>query len=130
MIEDRYLDLLDRETRAIGVVATIGPNGAPQANPVWFDWDGEYLIFSQLTQRQKYKNLRRDPNVSVCIVDPSNPYRYVEIRGEVEEVVLDSDFSLIDEIARKYTGGEFTGKQPGDERYLLKIRPVKSSGMG
>lgn len=130
LIEDRYQDLLERETRAIGVVATTGPDGAPQANPVWFDWDGTHFIFSQLNKRQKYKNLKRDPKVAICIVDPSNPYRYLEIRGEVDEVVPDPDFSLIDDIARKYTGAEFRGKQVGDERYLLKIRPIKTSGMG
>lgn len=130
MIPDRYQDLLTSEARAVAVVATVGPDGAPQANPVWFDWDGEYLLFSQLAVRQKYKNLMNHPQLAMCIVDPGNPYRYVEIRGVVEDVVPDPDFELIHVIARKYTGGDFTGRQPGDERYLLKVRPIRVSGMG
>ncbi len=131
MIPERYMDLLSREGRAVAVVATVGPDGSPQANPVWFDWDGEYLLFSQLDRRQKYRNLMRNPKVAMCIMDPENPYRYVEVRGVLEEAVLDHDFSLIDELARKYTGlDEFAGKKPGDRRYMLKIRPLKSSGMG
>ena len=46
---------------AFAHVATIGPHGEPQSNPVWFDWDGRYLRFSQTKTRQKYKNFRRDP---------------------------------------------------------------------
>ena len=131
LIPDQYLDLLSRETKAVAVVATIGPDGEAQANPVWFDWDGEHLSFSQLNVRQKYKNLMRNPSVSMCIVDPTNPYHYVEIRGVLEEVIPDPDFKLIDELANKYTGlDEFGNKQPDDERYLLKVRPIKVSGMG
>ncbi len=58
-IPEGYRDLL--ETTALIHVATLGPNGEPQSNPVWFDWDGEHIKFSQIKTRQKYKNVSRDP---------------------------------------------------------------------
>lgn len=130
LIPDRYEDLLEDETKAFAVVGTVGPGGEPQANPVWFGWDGEHLTFSQLTVRQKYRNLLRDRRIALCIVDPTNPYRYLEVRGRLDEIVPDPDFALIDRISEKYTGAPFANRSPDDERMLLKVRPIKTSGMG
>lgn len=130
VIPERYQDLLERETKAFAVVGTVGPKGEPQANPVWFDWDGEFITFSQLTVRQKYRNLERDQRIALCIMDPANPYRYLEVRGEVADVVPDPDFALIDAISEKYTGAGFGNRGPEDDRRLLKIRPLRTSGMG
>ena len=57
-IPSSHADLLD--SSALAHVATIGPDGAPQSNPVWFGWDGTHVLFSQTTGRQKYRN-RHDP---------------------------------------------------------------------
>ena len=80
IIPDSHVDLLDWDVKALAHVATIGPDGEPQSSPVWFDWDGSHLKFSLTTTRQKYRNLQRDKRVSLSIVDPSNLYRYIEIR--------------------------------------------------
>ena len=80
-----HLDLVAWDTRSFAHVATIGPDGEPHSSPVWFDWDGSRLEFSLTTQRQKYRNLMRDKRVSISIIDPHDPYRYVEIRGELDD---------------------------------------------
>src|SRR5699024_7558835 len=59
---------------AFGHVATLGPSGEPQTSPVWIDWDGEFLKFSQTSTRQKLKNLERDRRVAVSATDPDDPY--------------------------------------------------------
>ena len=64
-IPSKYTDLL--KSKALAHVATIGPDGAPQSNPVWFDWDGEHLLFSQTKTRQKYKNVQRNPQVALSL---------------------------------------------------------------
>ena len=83
-----HSDLL--ETTALAHVATIGPDGLPQNNPVWFGWDGTHVLFSQTTGRQKYRNLQANPAVALSIVDSGNAYRYLEIRGTVVEIVDDT----------------------------------------
>ena len=72
-IPEGYRDLL--ESTALVHVATLGPNGEPQNNPVWFDWDGEHIKFSQTKTRQKYRNINREPRIALSLVDPENPYR-------------------------------------------------------
>lgn len=131
MIPDSHSDLLDWETKAFAHVATIGPDGEPQNNPVWFDWDGEHLQFSQTTMRQKYHNLQRDERVAMSILDPANPYRYLELRGELVDIDPDPDLEFIDRMASKYLDRDrYPHHQEGDERVVVKIRPVHHTSMG
>lgn len=110
--------------RAFGHVATLGPGGEPQSNPVWIDWDGEHLMFSQTTSRQKVQNLKRDARVAVSMVDPDQPYSYLEIRGRVEKLDNDPDYAFINKMAKKYLDAdEYPYLQPGEERIVVKVRP-------
>lgn len=128
-IPEGYEDLL--ETTALVHVATIGPDGEPQNNPVWFDWDGEHVKFSQTKTRQKYKNVGRDPRLALSLVDPENPYRYIEIRGEVTKIEEDPDNDFINAMANKYLGmDEYPYHQPGDERIVVYVEPEHTTQMG
>ncbi|HMO58802.1 MAG TPA: PPOX class F420-dependent oxidoreductase [Roseiflexaceae bacterium] len=129
MIPETHLDLL--ESTALAHVATIDANGAPQVNPVWFGWDVTHLRFSNTKTRQKYQNALRDPRVAVSIVDPNNPYRYLEIRGEVVAIEEDPDLDFINAMAKKYLGMEkYPWHRPGDERVVLVIKPQRTTQMG
>ena len=81
-IPDGYEDLLQRPL--YGHLATTRPNGTVQVNPMWFDWDGEVLRFTHTSKRQKYRNVTAHPQVAMSILDPDNPYRYLEVRGDVD----------------------------------------------
>lgn len=119
------------ETTALAHVATIGPNGEPQTSPVWFGWDGEHLTFSQTTNRQKYKNLKRDDRIAVSIVDPTDPYFYLEIRGRIARVDPDPDLAFINSMAKKYMGVDtYPWHQPGDERVVMVVQLERTLGMG
>ena len=82
-----YHDLLERPL--YGHLATTRPDGSVQVSPMWFDWDGELLRFAHTTKRQKYRNVQRNPRVAMSISDPDNPYRYLEVRGDVERIEPD-----------------------------------------
>jgi hypothetical protein len=128
MIPAEYRDLL--ETDALIHVATTGPKGEPQSNPVWFDWDGQHVRFSQTTTRQKYRNLQRDPRIAVSLVDPKNPYRYLEIRGTVIRIDDDADKAFINAMAKKYLNLDtYPYDQPGDERVIIVIEPQHTTQM-
>jgi PPOX class probable F420-dependent enzyme len=119
------------ESKALMHVATIGPKGEPQSSPVWFGWDGKYVSISQTKARQKYRNLVKDKRIALSIVDPENPYHYLEIRGTVVRVEEDPEKHFIDSMAQKYLGVEkYPGNQPGDERVVLYIEPERISRMG
>ncbi|MGI8309568.1 PPOX class F420-dependent oxidoreductase [Saccharopolyspora hattusasensis] len=123
--QDRQ-DILNK--RAFGHVATIGPHGEPQSSPVWIDWDGQYLKFSQTKTRQKYRNLKREPRISVSVHDPDEPYRYVEVRGKVTKIEDDPGNAFLNKMAKKYLDeNEYPWPQPGEERVVVYVEPEHST---
>ena len=127
-IPECYEDLL--RSSALAHVATIGPDGKPQNNPVWFDWDGEHVKFSQAKTRQKFRNLNHDPRIALSIVDPSDPYRYLEIRGEVARAEEDPNIDFISAMAKKYMGVDrYPYHRPGDERVVVFVKPEHTTQM-
>jgi PPOX class probable F420-dependent enzyme len=129
VIPEPHADILDQ--KVLAHVATIGPDGEPQNNPVRFDHQDGNIRFSQTTTRQKMRNLERDPRVAISIVDENNPYRYLEIRGTVERVDPDLDYAFINSMAKKYLGQDvYPWTQPGDERVVVIVRPEHTTQMG
>lgn len=122
MIPESHLDLLQRPL--IANLATIGPDGAPQVQPIWMIWDGEFLRFTTTKTRQKHKNVVADPRVAVSIYDPEATHRYLEVRGVVAAIEPDTDGEFFDVLATRY-GMEYE-KPIGDRerRVVLVVRPV------
>jgi PPOX class probable F420-dependent enzyme len=119
-IPERFLDLFNK--KAFASLATLMPDGTPQVTPVWCDYDGKHVIINSAKGRQKDRNLRREPHVSLAIIDPENPYRYVELRGHVSEITEQGAADHIDRMARKYLGvDKYPYAQPGEVRVLYKI---------
>ena len=128
-IPEKYRDLFQK--RAFASLGTLMPDGSPQVTPVWCDFDGEYVIFNSAKGRQKDRNVRRDPRVALAIMDPDNPYRYLEIRGHVVEITEQGADTHIDKMAKKYLGvDKYPYRQPGEVRVMYKIRPEHTTTMG
>jgi PPOX class probable F420-dependent enzyme len=128
-IPDTYLDLFKKP--AFANLATVMPDGTPQVTPVWVDYDGRNIIVNTAEGRQKDRNLRRNPEVALSIMDPDNPYRYLQIRGKVVEVTNTGADTHIDKMAKKYLGKDkYPFAQPGEKRVLFKIAPEKTQTMG
>lgn len=129
VIPESHADLVERPVLAH--VATLGPKGEPQNNPVWFDMKDGLIRFSQTTARQKYRNVQKDGRVAFSIVDPDNPYRYLEIRATLERIEPDPDYAFINSMAKKYLNEDrYPWLQPGEERVVLYFRPEHTSQMG
>ena len=109
------------ESRAVAFVSTLGPGGAPQTTPQWFLWEDGVLSFSLVEGRQKLRNLRRDPRVSVVVVDPADPTWYVELRGRVDGLTPDPDLVLERKVAEKYTGDHVDVEPPGTPRFATSV---------
>ncbi len=128
-IPQKYQDLFEK--RAFANFVTLMPDGSPQVTPVWFEFDGTHVLVNSAKGRQKDRNIRRDPRVALSILDPDNPYRYLELRGRVEEITEEGAARHIDKMAYKYLGKEkYPYAQPGEVRVLYKIKPVRMSSMG
>ena len=81
--------LLDRSRTAI--LATVRADGRPHVAPIWFDLDGDTLVFTTGESTVKGRNMRRDPRVSLCIDDEEPPFHFVMIEGAAELTVADPD---------------------------------------
>jgi PPOX class probable F420-dependent enzyme len=128
-IPEKFRDLFKK--RAFASLATTMPNGSPQVTPVWIDYDGKHVIFNSAKGRQKDRNVRREPRVALAIVDPENPYRFLEIRGRVVEITEKGADEHIDKMAKKYMGKDkYPGRAPGEVRVLYKIEPEHTTSMG
>ena len=128
-IPDKYRDLFTK--RAFASLATIMPDSSPQVTPVWVDLEGELVLVNTARGRQKDKNMRRDPRVALAIIDPENPYRYLEIRGRVAEITEEGADAHIDKMAKKYLGADkYPYRQPSETRVIFKIQPERVNTMG
>lgn len=120
-IPDSHRDLLDAEVASL---ATLGPDGRPQVSALWFLAEGDTVRISLNTTRQKTKNLQRHPACTFFVLDVTNPYRYLELRGDAE-LTPDPDYAFADRVGAKYHADLREMDGPGESRVVVTLRPVK-----
>lgn len=123
--------MLDPKARTLAeganfaVLTTVLPDGQPQSHVMWVGTDGEHLLINTEVHRQKFRNVERDPRVTVTVIDADDFYSFVEVRGEVVDTVRGPDARAhIDELSRKYLGKDYPNPITS-ERVILKIRPTR-----
>jgi PPOX class probable F420-dependent enzyme len=130
VIPENFLDLL-QEKKAFASLATIMKDGTPQVTPVWFDYTGGMIRVNTAKGRVKARNLREGAPVALSIMDPDNPYRYIQLRGRVKRVSETGADQHIDSLAKKYLGKDkYPFAQPGDVRVMYEIEPRAANAMG
>jgi len=106
-------------------LSTLLPGGHPQTQVMWVDADDEYLLINTEVHRQKFKNVERDPRVTITIWEREDPYRFVEVRGEVVgKVKGPTARDHIDKLSHKYHGRPY-GTKVRSERIILRIAPLR-----
>ena len=77
------------------------------------------------------EEMRRDPRVSMALIDPDNPYRYLQLQGRVVEITENGADQHIDRLAKKYLGlDKYPNRQPGEVRVIYKIEADRAQSMG
>lgn len=127
-VPESHVDLLSGPYLA--TFTTIAPDGVPENTIVWSMWDGEHVLVCTAAGRRKDKNIRKNPHVALCVLDPQDGSRWIDVRGYVAEIVPDEDYAGIDAAAKLYTGaGRFYGEvapaelEGTQERIVFKISP-------
>lgn len=120
-IPDEKLDLFEKPS--IATFASSLPDGHPHVTPVWVNYDGTHLLVVTRKGTRKYKNVQHDPRVTVTVIDPDDMYRFVEVRGDVEEMPEEGALEFSDEQAQRYWGVEEYPYARDAPRALLHIRP-------
>lgn len=118
-IDPEVRRVLDGPT--IAHLATVLPDGAPHAVPIWIGTQGEHIVMLTGPQSRKARNLRRDPRVALSMVAPDNPFQPIMIRGKVVEWIDgDEGWAIVDRIAEKYIGGPYSREA---DRVAILIEP-------
>ena len=111
--------------RHFATVATVMPDGSPEATVVWIETDGKHIYFNTAFPRLKARNLERDPRVAITVFDPKHPYKDVlAIRGRAE-LIKEGAREHIDKLARLYTRRAFKGYRPDQTRVIVKVTPER-----
>ena len=129
LIPESHAGILD--TKALLYLGTQNKDGSPQVSPVWFGTNGDIIEVNSAKGRLKDLNMRARPGVSIAIVDPENPYRWVGIQGKVVEITENGAEEHIDALANKYLGVDsYPNRQEGQVRVIYRIRADKVFTMG
>lgn len=96
-----------------GHLGTIRPDDTVQVNPMWFEFDGRHIRFTHTNYRQKYRNLEHNPSMSLSVLDPDDPYRYLEVAGALVDVILDPEGAFYVRLQNRY--GNASTTPPGDK---------------
>lgn len=129
-IPEQYLDLLQQK-KAFADLATVMPDGSPQVTPVWFDYTGSVIRVNSAKGRTKTRNMKEGARVALSIMDPDNPYRYLQIRGKVTRVTEEGARAHIDSLAKKYIDkDQYPWSRPGEVRVTFEITPDAVQTMG
>jgi PPOX class probable F420-dependent enzyme len=124
-LSDATIRLLDGRNYA--VLATLNADGSPQTSAMWIGRDGNDLLFSTVQGRLKYRNMLRDPRVSVTVLESADPENYVELRGRAV-ITPDPGKQLDKQLSWKYSGKDPDHDRPGAVRVVVRVTVDKATG--
>jgi|SRR5579875_544599 PPOX class probable F420-dependent enzyme len=122
-IPENALDLFEKP--ALAHLATVMPDGTPHVTPVWVDYDGTHILINTVRGRRKERNMRQRPQAGLTIVDPTNPWYWLSIRGYVVAVTEAGADEHLKKLAKKYLGSDDTStfRRPGQVYVIYTIAP-------
>ena len=132
-IPNTHIDLFQKPVH--GILTTLMPDGMPQSSIVWVDYDSSYVLINTTLERQKGRNMRANPKVTVLVIDPMDSSRWVEVRGQVIEMTCDGAEAHADKLTQRYCPGKqyfyrdiYPPEQKDKEtRVIARIQPLKVS---
>jgi len=122
-IPSDYLPLLVEAN--YGHLGTIRPDDTVQVNPMWFEFDGTHLRFTHTTKRAKFRNLQRNPSMSLSVIDPGDPFRYLEVRGSLVDVVPDPTGEFYIRLGKRYGNAGQQAPPDSADRVILVMSVEK-----
>lgn len=117
IVPSEYRRLLDAPL--YGHLGTIRPDDTVQVNPMWFEFDGEHLRFTHTNYRQKYRNLQHNPAMSLSIIDPDDPFRYLEVAGRLVDVIPDPEGAFYVRLQNRYGNPSTRPPRDKEDRVIL-----------
>jgi len=120
-----YLPLLVEAN--YGHLGTIRPDDTVQVNPMWFEFDGTRLRFTHTTKRAKFRNLQHNPSMSLSVIDPADPFRYLEVRGSLVDIVPDPEGEFYIRLGKRYGNAGQQAPPDSADRVILVMSVEKTT---
>ena len=125
IVPAQYRHLLDQPL--YGHLGTIRPDDTVQVNPMWFETDGRHIRFTHTNYRQKYRNLQHNPSMSLSVIDPDDPFRYLEVAGRLVEVVPDPEGAFYVRLQNRYGNPSETPPRDKADRLILVMEVERAT---
>lgn len=110
----------------LATMVTLMPDGQPQAQLTWIDTDDEHLLVNTEPQRQRCRNVARNPRITILIHACDDPWDWAEVRGRVSETIGgQSARDHIDVLSRKYLGTDYRNPIGAQGRVILQVAPSR-----
>lgn len=123
-IDGKVRELL--EAPNVVSIATLDASGAPDVKVVWADLDDGQIVLNSAEGRDWPENVRRDPRVTITVINPDNPYQYGQVRGRVVEDTHEGADEGIDRLAKKYLGTDtYPHRREGEQRVMFRVEPER-----
>lgn len=110
-----------------GHLGTIRPDDTVQVNPMWFEFDGEFVRFTHTNYRQKYRNLQHNPSMALSIIDPDSPFHYLEVAGTLVETIPDPEGAFYVRLQNRYGNPSTTPPRDKADRVILVMSVERST---
>jgi len=124
-IPEELTDLLT--SNILGHVTALRPDGTMAAYLMWVDYDGEHILTSSMVGSRKATNWQHNPHVTLSVVDRSDDWRYLIIRGRVVGTRPDEGLAFIDRMSMRYTGGPYRFRETPREIFVIEPDSVRAS---
>ena len=116
--------------RNLAFISTLSKDGSPHITPVWADMEDDLILINTFETSAKNRNITRDPRIAISVVENSNPYNMVSIKGRVIEQTTEGADAHLKKLAKRYLGiGKYYYRKPKQRRLILKIKPEKVMGL-
>lgn len=111
-------------------LATLRADGSPRSWVVWAGLEGDHILVCTGETTWKARDMRRDPRVSLSVVDLTDPYRMAAVQGRVVEMRPDEDCRYMDPISVKYTSAPFPVRGPGRVCFVIAAEKAGQRTLG
>lgn len=127
-LTEKQQEFLDN--RFYAVVTALRPDGSPHSTVVWVDRDDGTVTFNTAYPRAKPRYLENDPRLSVFVLDPEDPFRWLSVSGRAELTTEGAD-DHIDRLSKKYTGRDrYASHRPGEQRVTVRVHADRIEARG
>ena len=108
------------------ILGTTRHDGSVELTPVWFEYRDGQIWLNGGPKRDWFKHMKRDPRVSLQVVDPKNMFRWAAIEGTLASTSMEGGDDHIERLSQRYTGAPY--RNPKVDRMIVRVDPIRVRG--